>query len=116
MIPQFLVMKNDLVLSFNETIWKLKFTETEQKVFEHGYPVETETRNYDVYDVYLNGLNYQNIKVKIHQDYLADDLRNVLIFKNDEYVGNTFFHSKTEVTLDGMLDIIKWVKFYTESK
>lgn len=107
-------MTKDLVLSFNETTWELKFTETEQKVFEHGYPLETETRIYDVYEVFINGKNYKNIIVKIHQDYLADDLRNVLIFKNDEYLGNTFFHGKDEVTLDGMIDIIKWVKFYTE--
>ena len=113
MIPQFLVMKKDLVLSFNETTWELKFTETEQKVFEHGYPLETETRMYDVYDVYLNGKIYKKIKVKFFE-VDTHDFTNVHIYKNDEYVGNTFYKG-VNVNLEEIVDIIKWIKWYGEN-
>lgn len=104
---------NNLVLQFNDTKWELKSLGTEEKVFEHGYPLQTETTTYHVYSVSLNGKNYKKIKVKFSA--INDELTNVHIYQNDDYRGNTMFRGHY-VNLDEIVDIIKWVKFYGENK
>jgi hypothetical protein len=108
--------KNNLVLTFNETTWELKSLGKEEKVIQREYPVQTETRTYYVYSVYLNGKNYKKTKVKFYDvPMTSGEMTNVHIYQNDEYRGNLYFKTST-VNLDEIVDIIKWVKFYGEHK
>ena len=109
--------QNNLVLSFNETIWELKFAGIEEVVIEQPHPFKPEDRRYEVYDVLLNGKKYKKIKVKLF-NFPIDDynvMTNVGIYKNDDYEGNTHFKNN-DINLDEIVDIIKWVKFYGENK
>lgn len=109
--------QRDLVLTFNETKWELKFAGIEEVVIEQPYPFKPEDRRYEVYDVILNGKPYKKIKVKLF-NFPIDDynvMTNVGIYKNNEYEGNTDFKNN-DINLDVMVDIIKWVKIYGENK